>query len=508
MSVEGIAGAKAPAPRTEGAPAPRAQEAPARRSEEAREGDTHDAFRDALASVHRDGRRKWVYARQPSGRYYRARTVLSVLLIGFLLGAPFITVHGQPLMLLNVLERRFILFGVAFWPQDFYLIVLIALTLLVTLVVSTASVGRVWCGWLCPQTVFMEMLFRRLEFLIDGSAEQQVRRDRQPQSAAVLARRVFKHALFFTISFGIANVFLAYVIGAPALEAIITDPPQQHLAGLVAITIFSVVFYAVFARFREQACTLACPYGRVMSSLIDPHTITVTYDARRGKPRGRANRAERAGAASPRGDCVDCFQCVTVCPTGIDIRNGIQLECVNCTACMDACDSVMTRLGRPRGLIRLTSERAMREGRRTRWFTPRVQAYAALWLVLAVALGVLMWRRADLDVLVLRQPGTLFTEGSEGRIANFYNVQAFNRTSAAQQFDLTVVEPPGATVTTLGRLNGVGPHSLVEGRLIVQIPRARLTSVSVPLRLAVRADGRIVQEIATSFLGPAAGAAQ
>jgi cytochrome c oxidase accessory protein FixG len=313
-----------------------------------------------------------------------------------------VKLNGEPLVLINLLERRFVVLGLVFWPQDFYLVVLSALTLVVTIVLSSAAVGRVWCGWLCPQTVFMEMLFRKIEYLIDGSAAQQLRRDHAALTFDTLWRRALKHAVFFGLSFVIANVFLAYIIGADALWKIVTDPPRAHLTGLTIITIFSLVFYGVFARFREQACTLACPYGRMMSAFMDSHTVTTTYDWKRGEPRGHLTHGS---AAAPRGDCVDCGQCVTVCPTGVDIRNGIQLECVNCTACMDACDDVMRRLQRPLGLIRLTSHEAIRTGVSS-WWTGRVKAYTAVWAVLVATTATLLIARRDLDVLILRQPGT------------------------------------------------------------------------------------------------------
>lgn len=459
----------------------------------------HESFRNELASVHRDGRRKWVYARQPSGSRYRARTVLSWFLLVFLCAAPFVQLNGQPLILLNFLERRFTFFGLVFWPQDFYLVVLIALTVLVTLALSTTAFGRVWCGWLCPQTVFMEMLFRKIEYAIDGSAAQQLRRDRAGWSMDTLWRRALKHGIFFALSFIIANVFLAYIIGATALWTIVTDPPARHLVGLSAITIFSLTFYAVFARFREQACTLACPYGRVMSALIDRHTLTVTYDTRRGEPRGR--RSQESGAAAT-GDCVDCAQCITVCPTGIDIRNGIQLECVNCTACMDACDDVMARLGRPAGLIRVTSHEAVRTGRAS-WLTARVRAYAVVWIVLLGSVVTLVAARPDLDVLILRQPGTLFVEAENGLIANFYTVQVINRTARAHSLEYAVTEPVGGVIEPLGQIGRTGPFDLIESRLIVKVPRANLTSAATPIRIEVRADGRPLQRIDSTLLGPA-----
>lgn len=459
----------------------------------------HDSFRDALASVQRDGRRKWVYARQPAGRYYRARTVVSVFLLAFLFLAPFVRFKGEPLVLLNLLERRFVVLGLVFWPQDFYLVVLSALSVLVTLVLSSATIGRVWCGWLCPQTVFLEMLFRRLEFLIDGSAEQQVRRDKAPLTWDGAWRRVVKHAMFFGLSFVIANLFLAYIIGSSALWQIVTAPPSEHLVGLIAITIFSLLFYGVFSRFREQACTLACPYGRMMSAFIDTHTVTVTYDWKRGEPRGKT-----AGLAAPRGECVDCGQCVTVCPTGIDIRNGIQLECVNCTACMDACDGVMRRLQRRPGLIRLTSHDAVRDGR-SPWLTARVKAYAAVWLVLVGTTGTLLATRRDVDVLILRQPGTLYAASADASVANFYNVQVINRSALAQSLEYRVLTPDDAAVTPLGRIGYAAPHTIVESRLLVHVPRSRLTGPATPVTFEVRVEGEVIAVIESSFLGPGSG---
>ena len=463
----------------------------------------HDSFRDALASVKADGRRRWIYARKPSGSFYRARTVVSWVLLGVLFAAPFVRIGGQPLILLNMIERRFVFFGVVFWPQDFYLVAILALTGLVTMMIATITIGRVWCGWLCPQTIFMEMLFRKLEYLIDGSAEQQLRRDRAREGGAKLgvrdfARRVMKQVVFFALSFAIANLFLSYIIGTDALKTIITDPPQRHLVGLTAITIFSLLFYGVFARFREQACTLACPYGRVMSALQDARTVMVTYDWRRGEPRARVSAATPATAA---GDCVDCGQCVTVCPTGIDIRNGIQLECVNCTACIDACHTVMQRVHRPTGLIRLTSHEAIRNGRSS-WLTARVKAYAAVWMVLASLFLTLLARWPDIDVLILRQPGTLAAAVGADEVANFYNVQVINRTRRVQHLEYRVTSPADARVTPLGPIGFARPQELVDSRLLLTMPTRGLIGAATPVVFEVRADGRVVDTIQSSFIDP------
>ena len=461
--------------------------------------DEHNTFRNELASVAKDGRRRWVYARQPAGRLYRARTIVSFFLMAFLFLAPFITIRGQPLMLLDVLNRRFVIFSTLFVPQDFYLVVILALTVLVTVVLSTVIVGRIWCGWLCPQTIFMEMLFRKLEYAIEGSAEQQLRRDRGPWTAARAVRKSIKHAVFFALSFFIANVFLAWIIGAGPLYRIVTDPPRQHLVGLIAISIFSLTFYAVFARFREQACVLACPYGRMLSSLVDRQTITVTYDTRRGEPRSRIVRGHDGGPQS--GDCIDCHRCVTVCPTGLDIRNGIQLECVACTACIDACNDVMARVGRPAGLIRHTSPDTIANNRPV-WLRSRVIAYAAVWIVLVGGSVFLVSTRPDVDFVVLRQPGTLYATVAGGDLANFYTIEAMNRSERATPISIEVLEPAGATVTILGSSSLVPAYGALDARLLVRLPSSAVHGSSTPVRFAVRTDGRTLQEIESAFLGP------
>ncbi len=459
----------------------------------------YDTFRNELASVEKDGRRRWVYARQPAGRLYRARTIVSVFLLAFLLLAPFITVHGQPLMLLDVLNRRFVILGTLFLPQDFYIVVTLALTVLVTIVLSTVVVGRIWCGWLCPQTIFMEMLFRKLEYAIEGSAEQQLRRDRSQWTLESAVRKCIKHVVFFALSFVIANVFLAWIIGAGPLYRIITDPPSQHLAGLMAISIFSLVFYGVFARFREQACVLACPYGRMLSSLVDRQTVTVTYDAARGEPRSRIMR--RHNGSSDAGDCIDCHRCVTVCPTGIDIRNGIQLECVACTACIDACNDVMARVGRPTGLIRHTSPDAIAKGSIT-WLRTRVTAYATVWIALLAATSVLIATRPVLDFVILRQPGTLYATVAGGDFANFYTLEALNRSGHATPITIEVIQPQGGTVTVLGSSASVPAYGVLNSRLLLRLPPAAMQGPATPVRFAVRSNGELIQQIDSAFVGP------
>ncbi|MFN8358952.1 MAG: cytochrome c oxidase accessory protein CcoG [Candidatus Kapaibacterium sp.] len=465
-------------------------------------------FRDNLATIHKDGTRNWIYVQKPSGRFYNARTVVSVFLLAFLFLGPYIRVGGnRPLMLLNILERKFVLFGVPFWPQDFYLLVLVVLTALVAIVLFTAVFGRIWCGWLCPQTIFLEMLFRKIEYAIEGSASSQKVLDSAPMSMAKAIKKGGKHVIFFSLSFIIANTFLAYIIGSEQLFTIITDPIGSHVGGLTAITIFSFVFYAVFARFREQACVVVCPYGRYMSSLVDEDTIAVTYDFKRGEPRGKFTKADKIqqkggeAQAAPRGDCIDCHQCVNVCPTGIDIRNGIQLECVNCTACIDACDTIMTKINKPVGLIRYSSFNAIKDGIRHR-MKPRIIAYGVVFVLLLTTVSYLFATRPELEILILRQPGTMFQKIGEDKYANFYIFQGVNKTYADLPLDVVLSSPQKGSITPLGSFSPIHQQSAKEMRFILTLPKDQLSKSQTKVKFKLVSNGTTIKEIETSFIGP------
>ncbi|MCX7634034.1 MAG: cytochrome c oxidase accessory protein CcoG, partial [Turneriella sp.] len=340
------------------------------------EQDTEE-FRDHINTVRPDGKRAWIFAKKPQGKFYRWRTLVSIVLLVLLFAGPFVRIHGQPLLLLNILERKFILFGFVFWPQDFYLVVLGLLTLILTIVLFTSVFGRIWCGWACPQTIFMEMVFRKIEYWLEGDFQEQKKLAAAPWTLKKILRKAAKFGIFYAISFAIANTFLAYIIGSDALLKIISEPIAQHLTGFIAIHIFTLIFFLVFARFREQVCHFACPYGRFQSVLVDNDTICVTYDFQRGEKRATLGQRKKAGVpitagensaatAAQFGDCIDCGSCVGVCPAGIDIRNGIQLECIQCTACLDACNKMMDAIKRPRGLIRYTSTTRSNTARRGR----------------------------------------------------------------------------------------------------------------------------------------------
>jgi cytochrome c oxidase accessory protein FixG len=459
-------------------------------------------FRDHLATADKEGRRQWIFSRKPHGRYYRARTWLSWLLLGIMFAGPFIRVHGNPLLLLNVVERKFIILGNVFWPQDMVISAITMLIFVMGILIFTAAFGRIWCGWTCPQTVLMEMVFRKIEYLIEGDAQAQKRLAKAPWTGAKIFKKFSKHTIFFGLSFVVGNTLLAYIIGTEQLYRIVTDDPSRHLAGLTFMLLFSLLFYGIFARFREQACTFICPYGRHMATVMDENTIVVAYDYKRGENRGGLRRSESVEQrrSSGRGDCIDCFQCVTVCPTGIDIRNGTQMECVNCTACIDACDHVMEKIGRPRGLVRFASLNGIERGERLR-ITPRIIGYT---VVLAALIGLWSWlvfTREDVETTVLRAQGALFQQMPDGRFSNLYTVKVINKTRQQMAIQLKLEKPAGE-LQVLGQDLVVLPEQLIETSLLVELNRADMRSGTTPLVIGVYSGTRKITTIKSAFIGP------
>jgi cytochrome c oxidase accessory protein FixG len=459
-------------------------------------------FRDHLATADRDGRRQWMYPRKVSGQYYRWRTWFSWLLLGIMFAGPFITIHGNPLLLLDIIQRKFVVLGQIFWPQDMIIFAIAVLIFAVGILVFTTAFGRLWCGWACPQTVMMEMAFRRIEYLIEGDAPQQRELNKSPWNANKTLKKSFKHGIFFALSFLVGNVLLSYLIGWQALWQIITDPPTQHVTGLAFMVAFSLLFYSIFARFREQACTFICPYGRLQSLLLDENSIVVAYDYKRGEKRGPLRHEQKFGQRryAGFGDCVACNNCVTVCPTGIDIRNGTQMECVHCTACMDACDAVMTKTGSPRGLIRYASLNGIERGERLR-VTPRLVAYAVVLLALAAVLGLMLFTRADAEATVLRAPGALFQRMPDGRFSNLYTVRLVNKTSRELPVELRLENPAG-TLQVMGGNLVVPSQKLLENSVLIELDPAAMKSGTTPLVIGVYSGGKKIQTLKTAFIGP------
>lgn len=456
-----------------------------------------ESFRDSLATIDKRGRRIWVYPNKPQGRFHTARAVVSVFLLAFLFAAPFVKISGSPLLLLDVLNGRFFLLGQIFWPQDLYLFVLATIALVVFVFLFTAAWGRLFCGWICPQTVFMEMVFRKIEFLIDGNGPRQRELAHAPISPSKFAKRLSKHLIFYGLSFVIGNTFLAYFIGVEALFDIMASSPGEHLTGFVIMVIFSLVFYWVFAWFREQACTLVCPYGRLQSVMLDQNSIVIAYDFSRGEPRGPW---PRSGRPQGNGDCIDCAACVKVCPTGIDIRHGTQLECVNCTACIDACDRVMDRVKLPRGLIRYASYNQIAHQIKLS-FTPRMKMYAAALVLLLGATTTLMVLRSEVEATILRTTGSMYEELSDGTIRNIYSVKITNKTGAAMSIELVLAGPAGQ-ISVLGPPLDVKPQGQVQTVVSIQIPMSSLYTSNTPVNIDVRSGGKVIEQVRTTFVSP------
>lgn len=464
-------------------------------------GEAED-FRDHLATADKEGHRKWVYPRKPRGRYYRARIWLTWVLLTIMFAGPFIKINGNPLLMINVVERKFSILGVIFWPQDNLVFALGLLLFLMGIAVFTAAFGRLWCGYACPQTVLMEMVFRRIEYWIEGDAPAQKKLDQAPWTVIKVGKKLFKHGIFLGLSFIIGNTLLAYIIGIDALKDLILDDPRRHLAGLGFMGLFTLLFYGIFARFREQACTFICPYGRLQATLLDENSIVVGYDYKRGEMRSKLQRVETAVDRSARGagDCIDCFQCVSVCPTGIDIRNGTQMECVNCTACIDACDEVMDKIGRRRGLIRYASLNGIEKGEPLR-VTPRLVGYGVILLCLGLGLLALLVTRSPVDTTLLRAPGALFQKAPEGRISNLYLLKLTNKTHHQMPVQLKLDNVDGR-LTVLGGQLDLPAETQTEASVLVEIAPERLRSGTTPIVVGVYAGGKMLNQVKTVFVGP------
>jgi cytochrome c oxidase accessory protein FixG len=456
-------------------------------------------FRDRLSTLDEKGKRKWIYPKKVFGKYFNARTWLSYVLLAFLFGGPFIRIGGEPLLMMNILERKFVIFGKIFWPQDFYLFGLAMVTMVVFIILFTVVFGRLFCGWVCPQTIFMEMLFRKIEYWIEGDWKHQQQLDAQPWNAEKVRKKGLKHVLFLLISFFISNIFLAYIIGSDALIANVTSPPSENLPTFLALLFFTGMFYGVFAKMREQVCTNICPYGRLQGVLLDRNSMVVAYDHKRGEERSFWRKGEDRKSVG-KGDCIDCHQCVDVCPTGIDIRHGTQLECINCTACMDACDHVMTKVGLPTALIGYKSEESIETGVKFR-YTTRMVAYTAVLTVLVGVMVTLIATRADVGATILRTPGMLYQENGEN-ISNLYNYKIINKTSKDMPLEFRLVDGQGQ-LRMVGEVPHAAPAGVAEGALFIDLPRSSLTAKKTDVKVGIYSGDKLVRTVKTGFVGPA-----
>ncbi|MCL5244982.1 cytochrome c oxidase accessory protein CcoG [Cellulophaga sp. 20_2_10] len=463
-----------------------------------------EKFRDSIGTIDTDGKRAWVFPKKPSGKFYKYRKWVSYTLLLFLLVSPFIKINGNQFILFNVIDRRFNIFGFPFWPQDFHLVVISMIIGVVFIALFTVAFGRIFCGWMCPQTIFLEMVFRRIEYWIEGDRGAQIRLDKQKWDAVKIRKRVTKWIVFFIISFIIANVFLAYLIGSDKLISYITDGPMLHTSTMISLLIFTAVFYFIFAWFREQVCIIACPYGRMQGVLLDNKSIVVAYDHKRGEgENGRKKfRKNEDRSALGNGDCIDCFQCVNVCPTGIDIRNGTQLECVNCTACIDECDTIMEKVNLPKGLIRYASEDNIEKKAKFK-FTPRLKGYSAVLVILTGLLIGMLFLRNDIEANILRLPGQLYEHKEGNIISNVYTFKLVNKTTEdVEDVNFKLLSHKGTIKLVTHQNFKVPAQELAEGTLFIEINNAALNGDKDKLKIGVYSKGKLVETTTARFLAP------
>ena len=468
------------------------------------EAPENESFRDSIGTINEDGKRAWVFPKKPSGKFYERRKIVSYGLLAFLIVSPFIKINGNQFLMFNVLERRFNVFSFPFWPQDFYIFVIMMLIGVVFVILFTVAFGRLFCGWVCPQTIFMEMVFRRIEYWIDGDRGKQIRLAKMAWNKEKILKRSLKWFVFFVISFLIANVFLAYLIGSDRLVRYVTDGPMEHMSTLISLVIFTGVFYFVFAWFREQVCIIVCPYGRLQGVLLDNKSIVVAYDHKRGeKEEGRAKfKKNEDRAASGKGDCIDCFQCVQVCPTGIDIRNGTQLECVNCTACIDACNTIMEAVDLPKGLIRYASEENIEK--KTKFeFSPRLKGYTVVLGILIVVLVGMLFLRNDVEASILRLPGQLYERKAANVISNVYTYKLVNKTNSdIEGVSFKLLSHKGKIKIVSHDTFTVPAGNLAKGTLFIEVNASALSGDKDKVVIGVFSNGKQIETTRTAFLGP------
>lgn len=449
-------------------------------------------------TVDQQGKRRWLYPLIRIEQWYKYRSVVAYLLLAFLFAAPYIKINGHQFLLFNIIERKFILFGQVFWPQDFFILVLLMLTGLVGIVLFTSAFGRIFCGWICPQTIFLEMVFRRIEVWIEGEPAARKKLDNSPWTQDKIIKKTSKHLLYVLISFFIANTFLAYVISTDELWKIMTEPVSQHLTGFVSIWLFTAAFYYVFAHFRELVCIVACPYGRLQGVLLDKNSLVVAYHYLRGEPRGRLKKNDTN--EEPLGDCVDCNLCVAVCPTGIDIREGTQLECVNCTACIDACNQVMDKVNRPRNLIGYYSEEMIKNNEKPK-LTLRMKAYGVIIFVMIAVSTFFILTKKDIDVSVLRAAGTMYQEQPNGYVSNLYTAELVNKSAKAVKITF-VPQNENYKIQWVQPIENLQAEATARVTFFLLIPEKEITKSKTSVIVHVMQDGAVIDKIETNFLGP------
>jgi cytochrome c oxidase accessory protein FixG len=450
----------------------------------------------SVTTINEDGSHRILHPSDVKGRFTLARRLTALVLIAVYVGLPWIPVRGFPAVFLDVANRRFHFFGFTLAAQDLWLGFFLVTGLAFGLFYVTSLFGRLWCGWTCPYTVFLEHVYRRVERFIDGDAPSRKKLDADPWSTGKVLRRMAKHGIYLLLSVAIAHVFLSYFVSIPQLYVWMQGPPSQHLLAFGVVLFITAGLYFAFAWFREQFCIILCPYGRLQSALTDDHTVVIGYDKIRGEPRGKVG-------APGVGDCINCMRCVQVCPTGIDIRNGLQLECIGCAACVDACDAIMAKVDRAPGLVRYDSMQGL-AGKKTRYLRPRTLVYTVFALMGVIAFGSALYSLKPVRVLAKRMQGQPFFV-TEGTVRNQFTIRIINKQHVTARFRVAL-DPAGAPqgMQLLGAESVVEVPSLaeVDATAILTMPQ-ELYEGSQPVRIIIREEGdgvTLTQEV--EFLGP------
>jgi cytochrome c oxidase accessory protein FixG len=450
-------------------------------------------FRDSVATIDQKGKRKYIFPKKPKGLFYDRRTFASIVYLAIFFSLPWIKMNGEPFIMINVLKRKFIIFGQIFGPQDFFIFALAMITFVVFIILFTSIFGRIFCGWACPQTIFMEMLFRKVEYWIDGDANKQQQLKAMPWNAFKIRKRATKIIVFYMIAFIIANYFMAYLISMDEVLRYVHEGIAAHAATFIALIIFTTIFFFVYYWFREQVCIVVCPYGRLQGVLLDKNSIVVAYDYVRGEPRGKISEHNN-------GDCIDCKACVRVCPTGIDIRNGTQLECINCTACIDACDEIMEAIDKPKQLIRYASENNIAKKEKLK-ITTRIKGYSFLLLVIASALFIILATRDAVDITILRTQGMIYQTLPDGYIGNLYSARMFNKTHQDIEVSLSIPAAEGS-IEIIGKKPLITKESYAVITFLVKKKANLIKKRKSEVEIEVRAAGKKLSTKETTFIGP------
>lgn len=460
-----------------------------------------ETYRDSIGTMEQSGKRKWVFPRKPKGKFTNYRNIVSYILLIIYFIVPFIKINGNPLFLFNVIDREFFIAGQPFYPQDFFILALGAIASLVFVIVFTIAFGRIFCGWICPQTIFLEMIFRKIEYAIEGDRNKQIRLKNQEWNAEKIRKRVLKWSIYIIISLIITHFMFMYIVGYEEVLKIMSEGPFAHITNFIVMILFTAAFYFVFVWFREQVCTLVCPYGRLQGVLIDKNTINVFYDYKRGENRSKWKKGEDRKAAS-KGDCIDCQQCVVVCPTGIDIRDGQQLECVNCTACIDACDEVMEKVGLPKGLIRYASENEI-ESQEPFKFNARMKAYTFVLILLIGFLGFLLYNRGEMEAKFIKPAGSTFFIRDK-KITNTYNYTFLNKSNDKKIVTIKVIEPTHGEVIYSGSSKIVVERDkITKGTVNISFPEDEMKLSKQNITIGVYdMKGKLIDSYQTYFEGP------